>query len=365
MSAHPNHSKKDGAPRQESAVENRTVFNLSHTGNGSNKIDFDSINAALLADYLSTLKQWLPNGKRTGAEWCVGSLGGEPGDSLKINVQSGVWKDFASGEKGGSDPVSLYAAINNLSQAKAAIQLGGLERAVPHSGTATVCRVQEPVAIALDFRPGNREDLQTVARLRRVEFWAVATMQQNRVLGFGTVCGFPCWIVTDEARKVAEARRMDGLMFPSVGGLSERKAHTLRGSSKAWPVGLMMPNNTTSDFKKVLLVEGSGDLAAAYHFVHRETQDWLPVAMLGAGSKIAQEAISLLKGKHVRVVPHVDKAGTEAAQKWSSQLKAPGISTDWFDLGGLRRFSGEAVKDLNDCTDLYPGDVAELEGLLK
>jgi putative DNA primase/helicase len=86
-------------------------------------IDFDSINARLLADYLCTLQQWLPNGRKIGPDWCVGSLAGEPGTSLKIHVRKGVWKDFASGECGGSDPVSLYAAIHNLTQAEAARRL--------------------------------------------------------------------------------------------------------------------------------------------------------------------------------------------------------------------------------------------------
>ena len=81
-------------------------------------------NAHALADYLGLLKQWFSNGKRHGQEWCVGSLSGEPGDSLKINITKGVWKDFASGE-GGSDPVSLYAAIHGVSMLAAANAITG------------------------------------------------------------------------------------------------------------------------------------------------------------------------------------------------------------------------------------------------
>jgi putative DNA primase/helicase len=61
-----------------------------------------------------------PNGKRHGHEWCVGSLAGEPGDSLKINITKGVWKDFASGEKGGGDIVSLWAAAKGCKMSQAA-----------------------------------------------------------------------------------------------------------------------------------------------------------------------------------------------------------------------------------------------------
>ena len=90
------------------------------------KINFEEINQRLLSDYLNTLQQWLPQGRKIGPNWCVGSLSGERGDSLKIHVRKGVWKDFASGEKGGSDPISLYAAMHNLSQAEAAKKLGGV-----------------------------------------------------------------------------------------------------------------------------------------------------------------------------------------------------------------------------------------------
>ena len=89
------------------------------------------------------------------------------------------------------------------------------------------------------------------------------------------------------------------------------------------------------------------------------------MAMLGASSKLAAEALLMLKGKRVRIVPHVDKPGEGAARSWCNQLRAAGITADWFDLGGLRKASGEAVKDLNDCTDIHAGDAAELEGLLK
>jgi putative DNA primase/helicase len=123
MSEHPD-DKREGAPRQESAFEKETKERLPHKGHGSNGIDFDSINARLLSDYLGTLKQWFPNGKKIGADWCVGSLAGEPGESLKIHVRKGFWKDFASGKKGG-DPVSLYAALNEIKQSEAAKRLGG------------------------------------------------------------------------------------------------------------------------------------------------------------------------------------------------------------------------------------------------
>jgi len=62
-----------------------------------------------IANYL------LPNGKRKGQEYCVGSISGEQGDSLKIHLsgnKAGVWKDFAKGDAG--DLIDLWAAAKNL-----------------------------------------------------------------------------------------------------------------------------------------------------------------------------------------------------------------------------------------------------------
>lgn len=70
--------------------------------------------AADVAAYL------LPDGKRAGPEWKVGSIGGEVGGSLSVRVtgaKAGVWKDFESGE--GGDLLDLWAACRGLSVAEA------------------------------------------------------------------------------------------------------------------------------------------------------------------------------------------------------------------------------------------------------
>jgi len=54
----------------------------------------------------------LPNGIRKGAEWTVGSVEGEAGESCKIRLsgsKAGLWSDFATGHKG--DLLDLWAAV--------------------------------------------------------------------------------------------------------------------------------------------------------------------------------------------------------------------------------------------------------------
>ena len=57
-----------------------------------------------------------------GVEFEVGSIFGEKGDSLKINIKSGIWKDFAGVEKG-NDLISLFAAAWQIKNGEAAKRL--------------------------------------------------------------------------------------------------------------------------------------------------------------------------------------------------------------------------------------------------
>ena len=85
-------------------------------------MNFDEINRAALSRYPQLLAEWLPNGHMRGREYECGDIQGLFGKSLKINIDSGRWADFAGDLKGG-DPVSLYAAIHGLRQGEAAHEL--------------------------------------------------------------------------------------------------------------------------------------------------------------------------------------------------------------------------------------------------
>jgi twinkle protein len=63
-------------------------------------------NAERVAKYL------LPKGHLEGREWCAGSVDGEAGKSLKINLGGKKnWADFASGDSG--DLLDLWVLVRN------------------------------------------------------------------------------------------------------------------------------------------------------------------------------------------------------------------------------------------------------------
>lgn len=79
--------------------------------------DILTIKQKLTDRALDVAEKLLPNGKLAGREWVVGSIRGEPGESLKICVRgakTGVWQDFAeSGEQGG-DLIDLWRAVKGM-----------------------------------------------------------------------------------------------------------------------------------------------------------------------------------------------------------------------------------------------------------
>lgn len=85
-------------------------------------IDFAKVNSTVLPHLESLCHRWLPGGLKMGQEWTCGSLDGEPGVSCKVNLCTGRWADFATGQRGG-DPISLAAAVCKIGQAEAARSL--------------------------------------------------------------------------------------------------------------------------------------------------------------------------------------------------------------------------------------------------
>ena len=84
-------------------------------------MDFQRINAALSPDLV---REWLPDGEKQGNEWVSTNptrADQSPG-SFKVNLNTGLWKDFATGDAGG-DLVSLWAYLQGLEQKQAAIEL--------------------------------------------------------------------------------------------------------------------------------------------------------------------------------------------------------------------------------------------------
>jgi hypothetical protein len=87
----------------------------------SARVDFAEVNRAALAVFPAVLGRILPGGKLDGHEYVA--LNPRRADrhlgSFRINVRTGKWADFATGDRGG-DLISLVAYTEDKSQVDAA-----------------------------------------------------------------------------------------------------------------------------------------------------------------------------------------------------------------------------------------------------
>ncbi len=295
------------------------------------------------------------------------------GSAFSMQHTRGVWLWICHGKcAAGGDEISFLEHFGSLSRRNAIHRYQELCGFSPRNGfhPNPIATHRKPAATQvphpmIDFpnplTAGSFSDCEQVANLRSVPTSTITAMSKEGLLAFGNVCGLPSWLVLDGSRKLAEARRMDGERYPCAKSLGERKTHTLRGSQKNWPLGLR------EGTAPILLVEGSGDFVAAHYFcsfTKRSATPWQPVAMLGASVKtLHPDAIPLLSGRRVRIVPHADEAGAKAGLQWAKLLGSLQCQVDGFDLSRLTKNDGSPVSDLNDCTTLLPGQEPELTQL--
>lgn len=70
--------------------------------------EYERLAKALLDKAELVCAHLLPSGQKVNSEWRVGSIQGERGKSMGVNLREGVWSDFAGGD-GGADLLSLWA----------------------------------------------------------------------------------------------------------------------------------------------------------------------------------------------------------------------------------------------------------------
>jgi hypothetical protein len=224
------------------------------------------------------------------------------------------------------------------------------------------------------FAKGNRAELQRIADGRNIDIRAIELAQDLGTLRVGEVCGYQSWILFDQSGLCAEGRRLNRQPYPALAmdgktRLSERKAHTLRGSRKDWPVGILPAMEYRQNAEAFVLVEGGPDYLAALHFALQQGRTGvLPVAMLGRGQGLRglhPESLEHFRGRRVRIVPHADPDGGSqlSAIRWAKQLRAKGAEVDFFYLKGFHTTSGKPIKDLNDCCEIAASQAAELADL--
>jgi hypothetical protein len=88
------------------------------------RINFKKVNRKALRRLPELLANWTVNGRLISGEWVAKNptrFDRHPG-SFKVNIITGKWADFATGDRGG-DVISLAAYLADISQVEAARRL--------------------------------------------------------------------------------------------------------------------------------------------------------------------------------------------------------------------------------------------------
>ncbi|GFK92339.1 hypothetical protein NNJEOMEG_00163 [Fundidesulfovibrio magnetotacticus] len=277
------------------------------------RIDFERVNAAALSCLPGLLCQWLPGGHINGPEFVAGSLQGESGRSLSVNLNTGIWRDFA-GDLGGSDPVSLFAALHGLKMGEAARRLAG-ELGVDPGGNGACPRPQAQAKPkpADDWRPilpvpddAPAPDFNHFRHGQPVAHWTYRD-DQGRVLGY--VCRFE-----------PEQGRKEVVPFTFCQGPEGRRSWRFKSFADPRPLYALDRLAGAKPDAPVLLVEGEKTADAAARLLPGAVCMTWP----GGSKAVGKADFTPLKGRRVAIWPDADKPGLDAAQAVAARLKEAG-----------------------------------------
>lgn len=278
--------------------------------------------------------------------------------SFSISDDGKVFHDFATNDSG--DVVAFVARAKKCSLGDAARELIRIAALTP----AQPVRQKEPKK-PLRIPAFTVPSVGDLAEIQRVRGWPVfAGLEIATQRGLLHRCSMtddgvsrPAWAITDSARRSIQVRRMDGQPW----SWNKAKAWTLGGSIAGWPIGAA----DIGDRRLVLFCEGGPDFLAAH------TLAWLAdrassvavVCVPGATASLHPDALPFFAGKHVRIFEHADDAGSDAGQRWASQLKQAGATVDGFTFDAPHKDLADLLAATDGESLNCPADV--FEGLPK
>ncbi len=256
-------------------------------------MDFKEINERLLSRAEGVLSEWLPSGRLRGHEWVVGSIQGEAGESLSININTGMWADFAAGDKGG-DLISLYAAMNCISQGEAAKKLSPDWK--PSKRTPAVIKktpkknLLPPEGSTVNFSGNPVESYTYKTRDGKPAFYITKyiTKEPNKKTK----------VIED--KKIFVTYSWDGSKFVK----------------KAWPENRLLYGLEFLNSKPILIVEGEKCVNA----LRRISKHYTVVSWPGGSNALEKTDWTPIHGYDVLIWPDADDVGMMAAEKIAFKL---------------------------------------------
>lgn len=297
--------------------------------------------------------------------WRMFNLRGDPGSpcrspfredrspSFSVCYEGRGWKDHATAEAGGA--VEFLAKIKGISKEEAYVELlkmaDGTAKKIEESPRRPAPQKKHEDLKLWGVEMCSDADLEKISAVRSIPIEGLRLASDRRLLfSYEDPYQGRCWVITDDARRNAIKRRLDGNRFhyqePKDGRKEGPKSKNWLNSQNNWPIGIAQSNG----FPAIDLCEGAPDFLAAFALAYAGAVESLiaPVCMGGATCSIHRDALPLFRGKRVRIFAHSDEAGQAALRRWADQLQDVQAEVDGYSFDGLLKADGSPVKDLND-----------------
>lgn len=330
-------------------------------------IDFKGIARVALVQAEALLRQWLPEGTLNGGEYksTNPTRSDKSPNSFSINIRSGVWSDFATGDSG-NDLIGLYAYLNQFNQGKAAVEVArmvgypidNITKKTAPLMPAQVSEVQASKArsgwVAVTPVPDFALNTATKSHFKRGEpthRWAYRN-EKGELLGY--VCRFTTSDGGKEVLPLVFARNeQDGSMKWTWVQWPEPRPLYLAGLNLSEPI-------TMSKARTLIVVEGEkcADALAAWlinnNYLNYDVVTW------SGGCKAVKKADWVLVKDYERIILWADRdLKHDKNEHFLPRFKQPGVSAMLVVAEVLRRLEGASVKDLrllvtgDEATDGY------------
>jgi putative DNA primase/helicase len=279
---------------------NQDAFLLAHS----------TINSTSKRSFVTNL---LPNGRAEGNEWVA--LNPRRNDSnlgsFKINIATGYWADFATGETGG-DLISLYAYAKGLTQYHAACEIANVTPRTKQQAASSSYMTD------IDVEYHNKQFNTTPTAYYRY------TNNKDETVGY-----IVRWDIEKDGKSSKETRPYfyDGKKWASKAFASPHPIYNLFEI-------VSRPNAT------VLIVEGEKTVDAAKLLF----TDYVVVTSCGGAQRASKTDWSSLENRNIIIAADNDEAGATYANKVTKICTKFSNSIKLLDVGLFSKF---AVKDSN------------------
>ncbi len=316
--------------------------------------NFVRIKSAALASIDSVLSRWCPSGKTQGREYLPLNprrADSKPG-SFSINLDTGAWADFATGDKGG-DLIALVTYIDGIKQGEAAKLLSGFLGLSAENSDAQK-RATSPQSKAADTNaPATSRKTEWVAILPVPDD---ASEPPSAHPGNGkpsmtwkyrdAAGGLLCLVYRFEPRKGVERKQYCPLTYCE--NASGKREWRWQGLLEPRPLYNLQWLAARPD-ALVIVCEGEKAADAAAELF----PDAVITTMLNGSQSVGKTDWQPLSGRTVWLWPDNDDAGMECMRQVASCLKK--INAADVRLINLYAF-GEPLEPKDDAADLLARD---------